>query len=228
MPEAPFPDGKIVAVTTSWDGGYSTDRKMGQMLEQYGYRGTFYLVPDNLGKDGFLTQDDVKTLMASGHEIGLHGDAIADFGTLPPDDLTAKLKDAKAALESITGSPVVSLAYPNGGEWQKAALVEAVGAAGFDSARTTHSMGGMTLETLRDAGKLRLPVSAFYKEDFGTVQMGWMEIEETVGGVYHFWGRSQELGENPLDWVDFECILGFLGGISNVWYGSVKTLAASL
>lgn len=228
MPEAPFPEGKIVAVVTSWDGGYSTDKMMGRMLEQYGYSGTFYLVPENIGKDGFLNRDDVAALLASGHEIGLHGDAVADFGTLTPDALTAKLTQAKAALEAITGSSVVSFAYPNTGDWQKAAIVEAVGAAGFESGRTTHSMGGMTLENLRDAGKLRLPVSAFYKEDFGTIQMGWMDIEETVGGVYHFWGRSQELGDNPLDWVDYECILGFLGGISNVWYGNVSALAKSL
>ncbi len=71
---------------------------------------------------------------------------------------------------------------------------------------------------------MRLPVTAHMTEGFLEVQTKWEAVEESNGGIFHLWGCSQPLGEDPQDWVDFECILGYLGGISHVWYATVGEL----
>jgi hypothetical protein len=88
--------------------------------------------------------------------------------------------------------------------------------------------GPLTAEKLLSGDLLRLPVSAYFRDDFATIQEKWSEVEEVEGGIFHLWGHSAELGPDKNDWVDFECILGYIGGISNVWYTTVGELVAHL
>jgi peptidoglycan/xylan/chitin deacetylase (PgdA/CDA1 family) len=224
MAGTPFPGGKTVAVITSWDDGVSNDRIMGEMLEKYGYKGTFYTCSEWVGKADHLDTDGLKQLMALGHEIGSHSIHHPHLETLSPAECARQMTESKAQLEAMIGRPVGSFAYPYGFDHGQSWVADAARKAGYTSARTTDQVGVLTLDKLRASDPMRLPVTAYFTEDFFSVQSKWNEVEEVEGAIFHLWGHSAELSPNPKEWVDFECILGFLGGLSKVWYGTVGEL----
>ncbi|HZP84846.1 MAG TPA: polysaccharide deacetylase family protein [Chthonomonadaceae bacterium] len=223
-----FPEGKSVAVVTSWDNGTATDRIMLRMLEQYGYKGTFYVCPELIGTEGYLNLDDLKQIADAGHEIGSHSLSHPHLENLTAPECQRQVAESKTWLEEKLGTPVESFAYPygfaQGADW----VAEAVRKAGYRSARTTDTVSLITASMLKTGDPMRLPVTAHFSEGFLDVQRKWDEIEASDGGIFHLWGHSHTLGADPHDWVDFECILGFLGGISHVWYGTVGELMAEV
>ena len=210
MSNTPFPEGKLIAVVTSWDGGTANDRLMCQMLEKYGYKGTFYVQPEKIGTEGYLSQEALKAIVAEGHEIGSQSLSFAE---------------SKARLEALLGVPILSCALPEG-QACDSSLLDAARAAGYNSLRTTAQASVITLETLKRGQGMPFPVTAYFIEGFMEIQTKWVDVEEAVGGIFHLWGHPHTLGQDPNDWVDFECNLGFLGGMSNVWYGTVGELVA--
>ncbi len=139
-----FPNQKTVSVVTLWKAGSPNDTTMGEMLEKYGYAGTFY------GSDS-LPSEVTEALISLGHDF---------------------------SFEEPLPSP--------------------------------HA----------DLFRLRCD------EEFSRFLEVWTEIEEKDGSVLLLHGDPSELPPDPKLWLDLECILGYLGGISHVWYGSVLQLNA--
>jgi peptidoglycan/xylan/chitin deacetylase (PgdA/CDA1 family) len=91
----------------------------GAVMAKYGVRGTYYTAGGFCGRtvDGtvFYDRDDLKALVAAGHELGCHG-----YGHQPTPTLTTEqLKfDAERNLEFLKGftggTPPVSYAFPYG------------------------------------------------------------------------------------------------------------------
>ncbi len=219
-----FPGGKTVAVVTSWDNSPQTDRILHRMLEQYGYKGTFYVCPEWIGTDGYLDEAALGRIAADGHEIGSHSLNHPHLETLSPAECRRQMVESKGQLEARFGTPVTSFAYPHGFTHGQAWVAETAQEASYTSARTTTISDLITADSLAAGNRMLLPVTAHMSEGFLDVQTKWDAIEESDGGIFHLWGCSQPLGEDPQDWVDLECILGFLGGISHVWYGTVGEL----
>lgn len=231
-----FPDGKTAAVITSWDDGTLTDRLMANFLEKYGFKGTFYVCPEHIGREthhdlpgkpGHLDENGLRALLEAGHEIGSHSVNHPFLGPLTPEELRFQMTDSRARLESLFGVPVRSFAYPYGLPEGRPDIVEAARAAGYTSARVTGEVI-LTADSLRSGDLMRLPTTAYCTEDFLSIQEKWDAVEAQEGAIFHLWGHSVDLGEDKNDWVDFECILGFIGGISHVWYATVGELVAYL
>jgi peptidoglycan/xylan/chitin deacetylase (PgdA/CDA1 family) len=217
-----FPGDKTIAVVTSWDSGPYTDRIMHRMLEQYGYKGTFYVSPERIGTEGYLDAETLRRIAADGHEIGSYGYGLTEAQT--PVEGQRQLVESKTRLEGLFGKPITAFAYPEGFDPTQDEIVEAMRKMGYTSARTTEIADLITADSLAAGDRMRLPVTAHMTEGFLEVQTKWEAVEESNGGIFHLWGCSQPLGEDPQDWVDFECILGYLGGISHVWYATVGEL----
>lgn len=224
MSKIVFPDSAAIAVVTSWDGGPSTDRTTLRMLDQYGWLGTFFLSPASIGSDGHLSSDVVKALLKSGHEVGLSGQGYAS----DPTGFTKSLRVDLVRLAEITGSPIRVFQFDERLDSAPDWATETLRAEGLIAARTTAIAPDNRASALRSAGTLALAPTGRYDEDLNDLRERWDELEETGEGVFHVWGRSGEMGADPHDWLDFECVLGFFGGISNVWYCTIGQLAELL
>jgi peptidoglycan/xylan/chitin deacetylase (PgdA/CDA1 family) len=229
MAESPFPNGNNIAVVTSWDNGPKTDRILHRKLEEFGYKGTFFVYASRIGSAGYLDEADIRKLIADGHELGSHGLDDTRLETLSSDEALRHMVESKAQLEAMFGVPVHGFAYPGGGEMGQDQLSALAKQAGYRYARTTHSIPPMTVEQFRAADLYRLPVTAHGQEDFMSVQSKWSDIEDSVGYIFHLWGHTEVFGEDEKnDWLDFDCIIGFLGGISRVWYCTAGELVDHL
>lgn len=66
-----FPGGVHKAITLSFDDGQIHDRRLVEKFNEYGLKGTFHLNSGTLGKEGFLTREEIRPLF-TGHEVSAH------------------------------------------------------------------------------------------------------------------------------------------------------------
>jgi peptidoglycan/xylan/chitin deacetylase (PgdA/CDA1 family) len=102
------------------------------VLRRLGFKATFFVMTVVLGKEGWITRPQVRSLDREGMTIGAHTwdhHAVTDLG---PDDWSTQIDEPKRALERIVGHPVRLFAYPFG-LWSSAAFPH-LEEAGFSAA----------------------------------------------------------------------------------------------
>lgn len=130
------------AVLTFDDGYAGVLTRALPLLGSHGFGATVFVVSGKLGGvndwdgetpgDALLTADGVRALGAAGIEIGSHGATHRALTRLSDADLASETAGSKAALEAVTGAPVVSFCYPYGDVDER--VVQAVRAAGYRAA----------------------------------------------------------------------------------------------
>ena len=66
-----FPGGKHKALTMSYDDGKYQDRKLIEIFNKYGIKGTFHLNSDLLTNPERISKDEINSLY-QGHEVSAH------------------------------------------------------------------------------------------------------------------------------------------------------------
>lgn len=225
MRKSLFPGEAKIAVVSGWDGGFIHDIRLAAVLDQYGWKGTFFVWPETLGQEGFLAEDNLQTIMNGGHEIGLIVPEWERLVAQGPVACVELLIRARKRLESLVGQPVTSFAYPAGFAEDVAWMADAVREAGFDTGRTT-------LETNLQASQikdwLRLPVTASALHDHMGLREKWEAVEEAGEGIFYLWGCSADYGDDDDRWAELECNLAWFCGHLDVWYCTQAELFAHL
>ena len=106
-------------VSISFDDAPVSAAKTGAaILEARGVRGTWFISMGLAGQDGPMgpnaDAEQVKTLMAAGHEIGCHTFSHLDCGQAPAGLATGDVERNRAALEALGVPEPVTFAYPYG------------------------------------------------------------------------------------------------------------------
>lgn len=102
----------------------SMDRLL-QLLDQHGARGTFFVL-------GWIAERHpqlVRELAATGHEVASHGSDHRRVTHQTAEQFRASVRDSKAMLEQLTGTPVLGFRAPSfsivpGREWALDVLLE--------------------------------------------------------------------------------------------------------
>ena len=151
-----FPNGKSKAFTMSYDDGTIHDRRLVEIMNRYGIRGTFNLNAGFLGQTSWIgglhgnldiskiEPDEVPTLYA-GHEIAGHGLNHASPTDIGSSAYFYETIEDKAALEHLTGKLVRGYAYPFGAYDEKTKNVMQL--AGYHYARTVDTTRQFELPT---------------------------------------------------------------------------------
>ncbi len=85
------------------------------VMEQYGFRGVFFIMTITYNKQNYMTTDQIFRLSENGHTIGLHSwDHTMATKYKEETDWQQQVINPKQKLESILGKPVEYWAYPNG------------------------------------------------------------------------------------------------------------------
>ena len=126
-------------VVLTFDDGYSDVYTAAYpLLKQHHFKAVAYIVSGFVGREGQnVMPDQVREMDANGIEIGAHTVNHVDLTKAHGTDLWNEVKGSKDALEALVGHPVLDFCYPSGR--QDAEVVQAVQAAGYQSATTTES-----------------------------------------------------------------------------------------
>ena len=108
-----YPGGKHKALTMSYDDGKVQDRRLIEIFNRYGIRGTFHLNSGLFDRDERIDPAEIPTLYA-GHEVACHTVTHPTIARCPLPEVAREVLDDRAALEKYTGYPVRGLSYPNG------------------------------------------------------------------------------------------------------------------
>ena len=107
-----FPGGKHKALTFSFDDGRVEDRRLVELFNQYGMKGTFNL-NSGLHNAERIPVSEYKELYR-GHEVACHTVLHPTIARSPLDQVAQQVLEDRRALEELVETPVRGLAYPNG------------------------------------------------------------------------------------------------------------------
>ena len=97
------------------DGGVSAITTIAPMLEDFGWRGHFFITTDYIDAPGFLSADQIRELHRRGHIIGSHSCSHRGrMSSLPVERLMKEWGVSKEILSGILGEEVVTAAVPSG------------------------------------------------------------------------------------------------------------------
>lgn len=107
-----YPEGKHKALTMSYDDGKKEDKRLVELFNQYGIKGTFHI---NSGiKDEVRIPFEEYGNLYEGHEIAAHTLTHPTIARCPMEKVVNEVLEDRKKLEELTGKPVRGLSYPNG------------------------------------------------------------------------------------------------------------------
>ena len=214
-----FPDFKTRAVTLSFDDGKAEDRKMVEILNQYGVKCTFNLNAGKIIGDDNRVQFEEFEDLYRGHEIACHTLTHPHLDNLDAGGIAYQVVKDRELLEEKTGKIIQGFAYPFGLA-ERPGMVDCIGSCGIRYGRTTVSTYGFDLpvDALRwhptcHQADPRLPELAerFFQPD--DTEHPW-RIRPLL---FYIWGHSYEYAGC---WEKLENICKLVGGKENVWYAT--------
>ena len=219
-----WPGFKLKALTLSYDDGVVFDRRLIEILDKNGIKGTFNInsglfAPEAGGRR--LSRDEAYELYAnSGHEVAVHG-----VYHLPLDRISAPLivndvLNDRIALEGMFGRMIQGMAYAFGTYNDE--VVEILKKCGIKYARTVEKTEKFDVPT----DWLRMPATCHHGHarlmDFAREF-----VEYTPGASYmsqkpllfYLWGHSYEFNDKD-NWHVIENFCEYMGGREDVWYAT--------
>ncbi len=124
------------AVITFDDGYEDNYTTAAPILKQMGFPAVIFIQADGTGRPGYLTEAQIRELIASGITIGSHTVHHGFLPKLSPEDRKKEITESKKILEEKYGLPVLLFSYPGGGF--NADVRKDTIDAGYEGAVATH------------------------------------------------------------------------------------------
>lgn len=221
-----FPGGKEKALTFSYDDGIEQDRRLVEILNQNGLKGTFNLNSGLYAPEGTvyprgqihrrMTKQQVTELFAdSGHEVAVHALTHPGLERLPVHVAMQELLQDRINLESQFHTIVRGMAYPYGTFNDEVA--DCVQKAGLSYARTVISSHSFGLPK----DWLRLEATCHHN-DPKLMELAHTFTEEKPQWdpwLFYVWGHSYEFEERD-NWQVMEEFAALVGGRKDIWYAT--------
>lgn len=97
------------------DGGVSALAVVADMLEEYGWRGHFFVTTGRVGTPGFLSRGQVRELRRRGHVVGSHSHTHPQrMARCTPDELLGEWTRSTEFLSDALGEEVATASVPGG------------------------------------------------------------------------------------------------------------------
>ena len=217
-----FPDGKLKAVTFSYDDNIMQNERLMQLFDQYGVKGTFNLnsmifLPGIAncfsGDYQFLSVKKAKKIFSNNrHELATHGRNHRDLSGLPFVHQLADLRKDKDSLERLFGRRFTGHAYPFGhfNENTKRALQQ----VGIQYARTTRS----TFDFLIPNDWYEWNPTCYHKDvEFMDCVERFITLQPEKTALLYIWGHAFEF-DTDKNWGLMEEALKKLAVCNDIWF----------
>lgn len=220
-------NGKMKAVTFSYDDGIEQDKRLVEMLNRYGLKCTFNLNSGvmthesawvNNGKAIHRMEPAEMKGLYDGHEIAVHCLTHANLAGLTEEELEQEVLKDRENLEALFGCKIHGMAYPYGTFDEN--IADFLARNGFSYGRTVWSRG----ETETPSGNLlMLRPTAHHNEDgLLAVIDSFVRLEEKdmdAPQMLYIWGHSYEFDVNG-NWERLETICRMVSGHDDIFYGT--------
>ncbi|NLM96027.1 MAG: polysaccharide deacetylase family protein [Halanaerobiaceae bacterium] len=208
-----YPEGRKKALTMSYDDGQIHDRRLVEIFNKYGIKGTFHLNSGTLDKEGFLKSAEIKELFR-GHEIAVHSVNHPFLTRIPAGVLLEEIIEDRRRLEELAAYPVRGMSYPFG-EYNDN-LLNLLPHLGIEYSRTVQSHGSFRLPENFLAWHPTCHHEQDILEKFKEFQKPspWEQLP-----LFYIWGHSFEFARND-NWDLIEEFCKIAGGDEETWYAT--------
>ncbi len=225
-----FPEGKLKAVTFSYDDGKKSDLRLADTLEKHNMKCTFNVPSAWIGTDGHFTEEDLRGLKKRGHEIAVHCARHRAPGHQRAIEGIQDVMENRLELERILGSIVRGMAYPNSGIRRMESGVSYDTVRGYlkdlDIAYA-RTLGG-------DNNEFKIPEDWYawmptahhnnpkifdYIDEFVRFKSDGTYYGSKGARLFYIWGHSFEFDRDD-NWDRLDKICDRLGKRDDTWYAS--------
>lgn len=219
-----FPGGRPKALTFSYDDGVRADKRLIQILNAHGLKGTFNLNSKLFDcrnwHDRMDEEQTYRTFCGGPHEIALHGARHVFLNKVPLPEAINEIVQNRVYLEEKFGRIVRGMAYAYNG--YNAEILNILPQLGVAYARTTRSTHGFSLPenflewhpTCHHTEKELLPLAQQFLEGSPLD-----DFKNREPWLLYIWGHSYEFDDNG-DWQKIEDVCDLLGGREDIWYAA--------
>lgn len=208
-----FPEGKHKVLTMSYDDGNTADRRLVEVFNRHGIKGTFHLNAGLLDKGDRVSSSEVKSLYA-GHEVAAHAYTHPTLERCPNEQVVHQLIKDREALESIVGYPVRGLSYPNGSHNSR--IRNILPHVGIEYSRVVDSTRAFAMP---DDLYLWRP-TCHHKHDLIPLARSFVSQSKPAYLIMMYvWGHSFEFDQES-NWDLIEGFCEFVGDKPNIWYAT--------
>ena len=212
-----WPEGREGALTTSWDDGTSHDRRLVEIFNRHGIKGTFSLNSGKFGLDkavtnweSYIDRSEVKSLY-EGHEIAVHTVTHPWLQRQPDDMVMSEVLEDRRALEELAGYPVRGMALPFGTYDQR--VLQLLRNAGILYVRPTRQ-SDRPFEL--PGNFMEWTVTCHHKADLKILWQEFINYRRNSDKLFYLWGHSYEFDRDN-NWNHIEEFAALAGQTSNIW-----------
>lgn len=223
-------NGKMKAVTFSFDDAVLQDVRLVELMNKYNLKGTFNLNSELLGTGNFLTinsqrvahyklkAEDVKDVYV-GHEVAVHTLTHPNLRNLSEEEIIREIEDDRKSLEALVGYDVVGMAYPFGAVSEREMEIIRNNTKVLYS-RTTKDTDSFD----RQENLLDLMPNVHYTnfERLYMLACRFIEMQPDEPQIFYIWGHSYEMDIDSTYWKQVEDFFKFISNRDDIFYGTNK------
>ena len=219
-----FPEFRRKAVTLSYDDGVREDKRLIEIMNKNGLKGTFNINSELFGKslaERRMTREEVMELFAdSPHEVAIHGARHLSLAEVDEAIATREVIKDREQLENMFGRIIKGMAYSNGS--YNTQVVEILKNCGISYARTTVDTEGFSVPN----DWLMMPATCHHNHPrLMELAKKFIEAKESryqwanKPMLFYLWGHSYEFADNN-NWEIIEEFAEYIGKRSDIWYAT--------
>jgi len=226
-------NGKMKALTLSFDDGVTQDARFIEMLDKYGLKCTFNINSEKLGLPGSLVRNDVRVRhdkftpdeakeVYRYHEVAAHTLTHPLLPTLPDSEVIRQVEEDRLNLEQIFGREVVGMAYPGGGVNHDDRVVKLV----RENTNIRYARGiDVTSSFDLPSDLLRTQPSAYIVRFDEMWELGrkFLELTPEKEQVFNIFGHAYEFDAYDL-WGRMDEFLSMMSEKEDIFYGTYKEI----
>lgn len=215
------------ALTFSYDDGVEQDRKLLEIFNKFGLKGTFNLNSGIQKHDKPWYYKDIVPVyrmnsegldtLYKGHEIAVHGLNHINLKDADRIKTETEIFEDKKNLEKLFQTDICGMAYAFGAYTDES--VEVIHNAGLKYARTTAVTHSFDLEQ----DMLRYNATCHHADE-KLFELGeqFLRLTPDKPQIFYVWGHSYEFDQNTEDnnWDLIERFAEFVSGKEDVWYAT--------
>ena len=232
-------NGKLKAVTFSFDDGVLQDKRAIDILNKYNLKATFNLNSSLLGLENSyevggktvrrdkVLPTEIKELY-SNHEVAVHTLSHAFLPDLADETVTWQVEEDRKTLSKLVGYDVVGMAYPCGGVNNDDRVAEIIRLnTGIKYARTISSTHSFDLpENL-----FRFNPTVYISEPDVMFELAkeFISLKTESPKIFYVWGHSYEFdAEENIGWDRFEEFCRLISGKEDIIYATNKEVFSAV
>ena len=220
-------NGKMKAVTFSYDDGVTQDQRLIEILDKYGLKCTFNINSGRFGLPGHIYVDGKFAAHAKppaeelpeiyvNHEVAVHTINHPTLTELSEEEIIYEVEEDRKILSKIMGYDVVGMAYPNGPNDDRVAEIIR-NRTGVRYSRTTKSTYNFDLQD----NLLRFNPTIRHGEMDKLFELGreFIDLKPDSPKIFYIWGHAYEF-DAQRNWAKFEEFCKLISGRDDIFYGT--------